>query len=171
MKGNKDWHKLTQAQLAQVARCPLVRVQGGAGSMFLWDSRTVHSNAYATKPNMPRYVVYTCYQPRNRARAKDMATKSKAWNTYRLTSHWPSHTVTMFPAKPRDYGKPGEFTPLEGIRNRPNTLRVRQLAGVERMEPAHRTLATGLLALQPSDLADFIEHDRALACLAIDPRD
>lgn len=48
--------------------------------------------------------------------------------------------------------------------------RVRQLAGVDIMPPPARTLARGLLFLQPTDLRTMLDHNKPLASLEIDAR-
>ena len=164
--GNKDWCKYTPDQLAMLQGCPLVRVQGGKGSMFLWDSRAAHCNAYATRPNLPRHVIYTCYQPRALATAANLRKKAEAYRNYRVTSHWPA-AFSLFPLRPRDWGNPFEHPPLHTLRNRDGieNAAMRRLAGIEQLPSSQHKVQTGLLFQQPSDLQDMLARRAPLRSL------
>ena len=169
-QGPTDWHKYTEADMHFFRNCPEVRVQGGKGSMFLWDSRVAHSNVNATIPHQPRYVIYTCYQPRKLATAKDLAKKVKAFEEYRVTTHWPAQNVSLFPKKPRDYGVHfihGNLTALR-TRDRVQDHTLLQLAGVERLPTRQHQSCTGLLFQQPSDLQTLLGKRRFEALIAFD---
>lgn len=88
----------------QSIRCP-------AGSMVLWDSRTVHAGREPLKvranPHI-RNVVYVCYTPRSLAPKKIQEKRKKIFEEKRLTSHWP-HKATLFAKTPRLY--PGMIKP------------------------------------------------------------
>lgn len=77
-----------------------------AGTMILWDSRTIHCNVQTMAEE--RMVVYTCQVPRKwaaEAKGKQLEKKQKAFLAARNTSHWP-HYVKMFGTKPHTYGAP-----------------------------------------------------------------
>ncbi len=80
-----------------------------AGSMVLWDSRTVHCNTQTQSEE--RIVVYTCQVPRawvKEAPRNQMKHRQEAFLGARNTSHWPHH-VKLFPTKPHIYDKLREF--------------------------------------------------------------
>lgn len=106
---DKNWCPLTEEQkLWYHSRgCTPVRVTAPAGSLVLWDSRTVHTNSTATQdryePDKYRMVVYVCMTPRKWAGEKDLAKKRTYFETGRITSHWP-HKIKVFSREPRSYG-------------------------------------------------------------------
>ena len=130
----KDWYKLNAEERAWYAAqgCEDLHVLAPAGSIVLWDSRTIHSGANPLKEALrpkPRNVVYVCMQPRfvtvrgmDRGIEKRRLTKSelKALETtlkkrraimdptneqrfLRMTTHWP-RAVKLFGEFPRSYG-------------------------------------------------------------------
>lgn len=42
-----------------------------------------------------RHVLYTCYQPAALATEADLAAKQRAYEGYRITTHWPAQNVTV----------------------------------------------------------------------------
>jgi hypothetical protein len=128
-----DWYKLDTPQMKWFNErgCRQMNIVCPAGSLVLWDSRTIHSGKEALKvrenPNF-RCVTYLCYTPRSLITEANRKKKVKALNELRLTSHWP-HKVKLFPVQPRTYGK--EVPRLKSIK-RPilNELGLR-LAGCE----------------------------------------
>lgn len=88
--------------------CVYHRISAPAGSIVAWDSRTVHCGSEPlqtrTRPTM-RAVVYVCYMPRANATEKQLQKKREAFQSYRMTSHWPLDTL-LFPEHPQTYGKP-----------------------------------------------------------------
>ena len=112
----KDWCKLSVEQqqwymqqtgsAVEFIRCP-------RGSMVLWDSRTIHSGSESLRtrplPNM-RQVVYVCMTPRRLCNSKALASRIKAFEAGRMTTHWP-HRMRVFPKMPQLYGK-STFLPL-----------------------------------------------------------
>ena len=106
-----DWFVLQQGHLdwyMQTKCCAKVNIKCPAGSLVLWDSRTIHSGKEPDKnraqPNY-RCVVYVCYTPRNLASKNILNKKINAWENLRTTSHWP-HNPKLFPIYPHTYGKP-----------------------------------------------------------------
>jgi len=127
--GKADWHKLAnQEELDFFVRekgCERVAICCPAGSLVLWDSRTMHAGQepllVRPEPNI-RCIVYVCYVPRTRATPKQLAKKRAAFEAMRMTSHWPEK-VKLFGKQPRTYGaelpavtevvtQPPQLTPL-----------------------------------------------------------
>ena len=104
-----DWYKLNEEQLKfyDKKKCKQKVVKCPAGSLVLWDSRTIHSgiecNKKRKKPNF-RNVAYVCMTPRKWSTPADLKKKRKAFNELRTTTHWP-HKIKLFPKTPRTYGK------------------------------------------------------------------
>lgn len=96
-----DWYSKTKGCVRKNIKCP-------AGSLVLWDSRTIHCgkepDIARTKPNY-RCVVYVCYTPRSKATSSAINKKIDAWKDLRTTSHWP-HKPKLFPAYPNTWNKP-----------------------------------------------------------------
>ena len=112
-----NWYKLTeeQKQFYLDRGCSLERITCPAGSLVLWDSRTVHCGTEAMKtrkePNL-RNVAYVCYQPRSKATTKAIEKRIKVFEELRMTSHWPANPK-MFGKHPRTYGAElPDVTPL-----------------------------------------------------------
>lgn len=105
-----DWYKLeTDEQrdfFMKEKSSPLRYIKCPAGSLVLWDSRTIHSGQEAMKerpkPNF-RCVGYLCYTPRSFATPAILKKKQKAFTELRTTNHWP-HKPKLFPQMPRTYG-------------------------------------------------------------------
>ena len=120
-----DWYKLdSQDELdfyIKKKRCQQKCIICPAGSLVLWDSRTIHCGIEALKerptPNT-RCVAYLCYTPRTLASEAVLAKKVKAFKELRTTNHWP-HKPILFPTMPRTYGVPlapiSEIDPPTGI--------------------------------------------------------
>ena len=84
--------------------CAPLRVAAPAGSLVLWDSRTVHT-AGTAQPGRAhsgafRYVVYVCYLPRALASEAELAHKRRLLMKARMTSHWPLGHVKVFEEAP-----------------------------------------------------------------------
>lgn len=105
-----DWYKLNDAEKKFYIDkgCIETCVKATAGSLILWDSRTIHCgkepNKTRAKPNY-RFVVYVCQTPRKKATANHIVKKQKAFTAMRMTTHWP-HKIKLFPTNPRTYGSP-----------------------------------------------------------------
>lgn len=106
-----DWFVLQQEHLdwyTKIKGCRKVNIKCPAGSLVLWDSRTIHCGIEPeqTRPE-PNYrcVVYVCYTPRNLASESILGKKINAWKNLRTTSHWP-HKPKLFPLHPHTWGKP-----------------------------------------------------------------
>lgn len=126
--GSNDWVRLDDEMVAFLKSkgCEEVRIECPAGSLVLWDSRTIHYGASpATDPTCARAraVCYVCYLPRSMASAADLRKKQTAFTSQRTTTHW-ANRAKLFGAFPQTYGKklpvlcdpsPPEMTPL-GLR-------------------------------------------------------
>lgn len=106
-----DWYMLKQDELdwyINTKGCVRNNIKCPAGSLVLWDSRTIHCGKEPDKnraePNY-RCVVYTCYTPRSKATLSSLNKKIQAFKDLRTTSHWP-HKPKMFPKYPRTFGVP-----------------------------------------------------------------
>jgi ectoine hydroxylase-related dioxygenase (phytanoyl-CoA dioxygenase family) len=105
-----DWYKLNDAEMKFYtdSGCDRTCVKATAGSLILWDSRTIHCGQEPDKNRKiqnHRFVIYVCQTPRKRATNAQIAKKQKAFNDMRTTSHWP-HKIKLFPINPRSYGAP-----------------------------------------------------------------
>lgn len=102
-----DWNTLTEKERKTLPlQCPLVKPVYEAGSLVLWDSRTVHDPDDGSNFKEGRFVVYTCF---NRAWEKKddekfWAQKKQAFMDCRSTSHAPI-PQSMFAKCPRLYDK------------------------------------------------------------------
>ncbi len=109
---NDDWFKLENADqhefYVREKGCRQTHIRCPAGSLVLWDSRTIHSGTEAERgrpvPNT-RCVSYVCFTPRSLATPAMLRKKIKAFEELRTTSHWP-HKPKLFGKVPRMYGAP-----------------------------------------------------------------
>jgi len=106
-----DWNKLQPQHIEWMkaqAGVTEIRIPARAGSLVLWDSRTVHCNTKPMKnrahPTRWRYVVYTCQAPRRFISDRDIKRKRDAFQRMRMTNHWPVTGFRLFPDKPWAYG-------------------------------------------------------------------
>lgn len=77
-----------------------------AGSLVLWDSRTIHQGMEPSKtrnkPNI-RCVPYICMTPAFLATQTQIKKRIKYFEEKRTTNHWP-HKVKVFSKTPRSFG-------------------------------------------------------------------
>ncbi|KAF6262035.1 hypothetical protein COO60DRAFT_687595 [Scenedesmus sp. NREL 46B-D3] len=92
-----NWYVFQEAELPYWQHLPSLGLAGAAGDLFLWDSRTAHQNIGPAATTAWRHVVYACYQPRALATDCDLQLKQQAWEQFLVTTHWPSHNVTVLP--------------------------------------------------------------------------
>ena len=102
-----DYYQLSDKQLnwyINKAGCSEYYVKCPAGSMVLWDSRTIHYGANPVekriKPNF-RNVAYICMQPKNLISNKVKTQRKKAFDEIKTTSHWVAKCA-IFRDCPRD---------------------------------------------------------------------
>ena len=106
----KDWYRHTAEEQSfyEGKGCSEKKIKCKAGSLVLWDSRTIHCGTEPLRKRENknlRNVVYVCMTPRSMATDKMLAKKRKAFDELRMTSHWP-HKPKLFPKNPRTYGGP-----------------------------------------------------------------
>lgn len=106
-----DWFMLNQQHInwyINNKKCVKRNITCPAGSLVLWDSRTIHC-AKKPEPNRPepnyRCVVYVCYTPRSMASIGILQKKINAWKDLRTTSHWP-HKPQLCDLYPNTFGNP-----------------------------------------------------------------
>ncbi len=105
-----DWYQLNDDHIKFYIDkgCKLVRISCPAGSMVLWDSRTIHCGVEPIKGRNQsnfRNVSYICMMPRKLATPANLEKKIKALNNLRTTSHW-AFKAKLFSTIPRTYGGP-----------------------------------------------------------------
>lgn len=106
-----DWYLLNQEELdwyIKTKKCVKTNIKCPAGSMVLWDSRTIHCGVEPektrTQPNF-RCVVYLCYTPRTKSNPTMLNKKINYFQQLKMTTHCP-HKIKLFPSKPNTYGNP-----------------------------------------------------------------
>ena len=110
LTSSKDWLAITpeQEQFYTDNNCSEVFVECDAGSLVLWDSRTIHSGSQplSNRPNPEtmRCVVYVCMVPRGDISDKSLKKRISIYEKRRMTTHWP-RKARMFGASPQTYGK------------------------------------------------------------------
>ena len=117
---DKDWYKLDDEELQfyKDKGCEEKYIECKAGSLVLWDSRTIHCGIEPTKSRSVenlRNIVYLCYAPRYLCAEKELNRRRKAFNEGRMMSHCP-YKASLFPKTPRTYGK--ETLPIKNL-NKP----------------------------------------------------
>jgi len=134
---NDDWFKYEPdefAALQALTGTSPTLVTPPVGSLVLWDSRTAHmaqmAPANAPRERRSRCAIYLCYQPRALISAANLVKKRNAFDSYRMTTHWPASTVKLFPGTWRTWGRAGTaHNPTPEERTRVDTTRVLELAG------------------------------------------
>jgi len=105
-----NWYKLNDEERSFYTNkgCNKRTIECPAGSVVLWDSRTIHCGQEAmkqrTSPNF-RNIVYVCMTKRDRCTPNSIRKRIKFFETMRMTTHWP-HTPRLFGLKPQTWGKP-----------------------------------------------------------------
>ena len=105
-----DWYQLKEEEIKffMDKGCTMKRISCPAGSMVLWDSRTIHCGSEPIKGRQHktfRNVSYICMIPRKLATKANIDKKIKALNNLRTTTHWPNR-AKLFSKMPRTYGGP-----------------------------------------------------------------
>ena len=86
--------------------CKQVRVQAPAGSVVLWDTKTIHSgcNPVRGRANASwRLVVYVCMMPRSTSSPKSIKRRIDMFERGRMSNHYAA-APSMFAKLPRTYG-------------------------------------------------------------------
>ncbi len=104
-----NWYVMQEEHLKFYADRGCVRrcIACPAGSMVLWDSRTIHMGQPALKGRenpKERCIHYVCMTPRAWATQKELEKKQQIFTALRMTSHWPAgnHVNAL---TQRTYGK------------------------------------------------------------------
>jgi len=116
---NAHWYKLQPGDealiddLAVAKGVPIAKrtlVVAPAGSLVLWDSRTLHMGGRpppGKDETVPRLVVYLSYQPREyvgrhsrKSASAILADRIRAFEAQRNSTHW-CEQLTLFPKRPR----------------------------------------------------------------------
>lgn len=123
-----DWNLLNKNQLKfYLKNCDDICISAKAGSLVLWDSRTIHQGMEPQKdriePNI-RCALYVCMTPKEWSDKSDLAKKRKAFLEKRTTSHNPN-SIVLFPFQP---GRNKTLPPLIPLRIKESIL-MRTLAG------------------------------------------
>ena len=105
-----DWYKLTETETEWFENrgCKAMNIVCPAGSLVLWDSRTMHAGKEPLKTRERRNfrcVVYLCYMPKSLLTEANRKKKVKALKELRMAGHWSAMKVKLFPKTPRTYGK------------------------------------------------------------------
>ena len=110
IKDKSDWYKLSPEEVNIFTGeygCALKKIACSAGSVVLWDSRTIHCGAQPEKSRLQenfRFCIYVCMLPRELANAKQLAKRIKIFGDLRLSRHHPIK-ITVFPRAPRVWSK------------------------------------------------------------------
>jgi ectoine hydroxylase-related dioxygenase (phytanoyl-CoA dioxygenase family) len=104
----EDWLQLSEEQIKFYLDkgCEQKRISCPAGSLVLWDSRTIHCGSEPIKGREHktfRNVSYICMMPRKLSTKANIEKKVKAFNNLRTTTHW-AHRTKLFSKMPRTYG-------------------------------------------------------------------
>jgi hypothetical protein len=78
-------------------------------SLVLRDSQTIHCGSEAMKSREKenfRNIIYLSYEPGRNITSRNLLKKQKAFNDLRMTSHWTSSKVKLFPKFLQTYGAP-----------------------------------------------------------------
>lgn len=103
-----DWYKIneTEQKFYLDKGCEIKRISCPAGSMVLWDSRTIHCGSEPIKGRANQHlrnVSYICMMPRKMTSKANLDKKVKAFENMRTTTHWANRTK-LFSKTPRTYG-------------------------------------------------------------------
>ncbi len=117
-----DWVRLSEDDLEFYYEkgCQRKNVKASAGSLILWDSRTVHCGmeplSTRFEPNF-RLVTYVCMTPRSWMSEEIIKFRREALENLNMTTHCP-HRPKLFPKVPSSYG--GRLIPEVPLINPPN---------------------------------------------------
>ena len=118
IKEKKDWYKLDEKGVDYFLNkgCKKKYIKCPAGSMVLWDSRTIHCGRECHRERKKanfRGVSYVCMMPRKITPDKVIQKRIKAFEELRSTTHWANKGM-LFPKTPRTYGKDlPDITPVD----------------------------------------------------------
>ncbi len=118
-KKGGDWYKLEKQDeldfYMKTCNCPSKFIACPAGSLVLWDSRTIHcgTEAIEGREHMNlRCISYLCYTPHSFASQAIINKRIKIVNELRTSNHYP-HKPILFSKLPYTYGQPiANVTPI-----------------------------------------------------------
>lgn len=96
---SREWYKHSPEDLKwfyETKKLKEHKIVASAGSLILWDSRTIHCNRAATANQLnkdrPGMCVFVCYTPKKWCNQEVLIKKQEAFKKVAFTSHWP-HVV------------------------------------------------------------------------------
>lgn len=132
-----DWYKLSKEQIdvyVNKYKCPVDFITCSAGSLVLWDSRTIHYGAkpreWRKKDNF-RYCFYVCQMPRELATPALLKKKRKAFEEKRMTKHHPIKSNLFTDEPSTRFGKIVEEEQIPELADPVLTPLGRKLAGYD----------------------------------------
>ncbi len=108
-KEKDDWYRLATEEEREYFRergCRETAVKAPAGSLILWDSRTMHQGMEAMRARANpkfRMAIYICMMPRAGVAESILAKRRSAFQERRIMTHW-ANRPKLFPKTPRTYG-------------------------------------------------------------------
>ena len=101
---NNNWQLINHKYLESIKDQKRI-LKVSAGSMVLWDSRTLHQNQYGKPNSEDRLVQYICYLPKSHIKntIKMQEKRLTYFNQLRTTSHWPC-PIKVNSLQPRTFG-------------------------------------------------------------------
>lgn len=112
IKDSGDWCLLNEEQkqfyVDRLDSNADICVKAAAGSLVLWDSRTIHQGMEPQRSRRVsniRCVPYICMTPASLASQAQLKKRIKYFEERRTCNHWP-HKIKVFGKQPRTYGQP-----------------------------------------------------------------
>lgn len=110
IQSNDDWLKLNEVQknfyLKKLGKGSDICIKAKKGSMFLWDSRTIHQGYEPLKDRSKKNIrcaLYICMVPADNIDQLQLKKRIKYFEEKRTTNHYPKK-VKPFSIIPRTYG-------------------------------------------------------------------
>lgn len=108
---SSDWHMLNEEEkkfyIDRLGTGNDICVKAPAGSLVLWDSRTIHQGMEPLKARLNqniRCVPYICMTPASLATQAQLKNRIKYFEARRTCNHWP-HKIKPFAKVPRSFGQ------------------------------------------------------------------
>jgi len=105
VKDDEDWYALSNEELSfyKNHKCREHRILAKAGSLILWDSRTIHYGALPLnkKKSNIRFVTYISQLPKKFATKSIIKKKRQIFEGLRMTTHWANKNILFrkYPCK------------------------------------------------------------------------
>lgn len=130
---SKDWHLLTPEQknfyIQELGPMSDICVKAKAGSLVLWDSRTIHQGVEPQKGRPEKSIrctPYICMTPATLASKSEIKKRIGYFEERRTCNHWP-HKIKVFGKYPRTFN--GPLPNVENDNNLIVTDLMKQLVG------------------------------------------